>query len=415
MSLSPSPRRALVHRIPPWVAIAGFVATVAVSSYRAVERGAFHAHGDPGRWAMTDFRDTLYYPAVAMMAGTNPWSTQLADDYPVQRPLPPYGPVVVLLHWPFGFLPVNAAEIAYFAVTIALTGVTALMALRAGGFEAGLSAVLTTTSLLLLSRPGHQNLLLGQSTLEVVLGCYLAFVYAERRPALAALGIVLASMKPQFAIPLVLLLLVRGDWRATVGGVVATGVLSLGTLLLAAGTDGPATWLAAIGRSNTTVSAAALAWTRVDVAFFVRHVLAFPGRAELVAGIAVLALGLWAFRRSIATARTNEPPRLADVLGCLTILLPLYHIAYDTLLLTLPVVAFVGAARRLPTRAHAALGLLLLVPFVNVLSAHTVVSRLVPGAPMWRLVTGTNALALLAALLLCAWLAAASPRAATQR
>lgn len=411
MSLSPSPPQALAQRIPPWIAIAGFVATVAVSSYRAVERGAFQAHGDPGRWAMTDFRDTLYYPAVAMIAGTNPWSAQLADDYPVQRPLPPYGPAVVLLHWPLGFLSVPAAEIAYFALTIALTAVTALVALRAGGFEAGLSAVLTTTSLLLLSRPGHQNLLLGQSTLEVVLGCYLALVYGGRRPGLAALGIVLASMKPQFAIPLVLLLLARGDWRATAGGVVATGVLSLGTLLLAAGADGPATWLAAIGRSNTTVSAAALAWTRIDVGFFVRHVLAFPGRAELVAAVTVLALGLWAFRRSIVTEPTTEPPRLADVLACLTILLPLYHIAYDTLLLTLPLVAFVGAARRLPTRTHAVLGLLLLVPFVNFLSAHTIVSHLVPGEPMWRLVTATNALALLAALLLCAWLASTSPRA----
>ena len=48
---------------------------------------------------------------------------------------------------------------------------------------------------------------------------------------------------------------------AVSAGAVSAGVLSLGTLLLAAGTDGPATWLAAIGRSNTTVSAAALSAT----------------------------------------------------------------------------------------------------------------------------------------------------------
>lgn len=403
----PPPRRAPLPRIPTWVALVLFLATVAVSIHRGIERGAFDGNGKPARWGMIDFRDTLYYPAVALLAGENPWAASLADDYPVQRPLPPYGPVVVLLHWPLGLLPLTTAEIAYFAVTIALTVLTAAVALRGSGIEAGLAAVLTVASLLLLSRPGHQNLLLGQSTLEVVLGCYLALVYGERRPVIGALGIVLASMKPQFAIPLVLLLVVRGDRRAPIGGIVATAALSLGTLLLAGGSEGPATWLAAIGRSSGTVSSAALAWTRIDVEFFVRHVLASPGRAELVAEVVVLALGLFAFRRSLGAETSTDAPALAHTLACLTILLPLYHIAYDTVLLTLPLVGLIGAAHTLPRFARVVLTVLLLVPSLNYVATHSVIGDLVPGEIPWRLATSTNVVALLTALIVAVSLAIA--------
>ncbi|MCC6849223.1 MAG: DUF2029 domain-containing protein [Deltaproteobacteria bacterium] len=414
MPSEPPPPPGLVRRAPARVAVAAFLAVVAASTYRAVERHAFEAHGDRGRWAMTDFRDTLYYPAVAFRAGANPWAARFADDHPVQRPLPPYGPVVVLAHWPLGLLPVHVAEVVYFLSTIGLAVAVAGVALRTGGLDARLPSVLALATLLLLSRPGQQNLLLGQCTLEVVLGCYLGLLQGARRPALGALGIVLASMKPQFALPLALLMLARGDLRAVAAGVAATGALSLGTLLAAGGPDGPAAWIAAIGRSNATVADPAVGWTRIDAGFLAGRGLALPEGAELTAGAAALLLGLAAFRRALATgASTAAPDGLALALACLTILLPLYHVAYDALLLTLPIVALVAAART-PARAHAALIALLLVPAVNQLASYPVVRGLAPGEPAWRIVTGINAAALVAALLHAAWLARRRPRFLTR-
>ncbi|MCC6764034.1 MAG: DUF2029 domain-containing protein [Deltaproteobacteria bacterium] len=411
MSSEPAPTPlGLVRRVPSWVAIAGFLAIVAASTHRAVERHAFAAHGDPGRWAMIDFRDTLYYPAVALRAGENPWAARFAHDHPVQRPLPPYGPVAVLAHWPLGLLPVHTAEAAYFLLTIGLTVALARVVCRACGLATGLPSILTLATLVLLSRPGQQNLLLGQCTLEIVLGCYLGLLHGARRPALGALGIVLASMKPQFALPLALLMLARGDLRAVAVGVAATGVLSLGTLLAAAGSDGPASWLTAIGRSSAAVADPAIGWTRIDVGFLTGQVLALPARAGLAAGAAALLVGIAAFRRALATEAAAAAPRgLATALACLTILLPLYHIAYDALLLTWPIVALITAAR---PRTHAALIALLLVPAVNYVAAHGVVSGLTAGEPAWRIATGTNAAALVAALVYAAWLALGAPRTA---
>ena len=72
----------------------------------------------------------------------------------------------------------------------------------------------------------------------------------------------------------------------------------------------------------------------IDAGFFVRHGLALPAPADLLACMAVLVLGLLAFRHATtADLRTVTTHPLATTLACLTILLPLYHMAYDTLLL----------------------------------------------------------------------------------
>lgn len=399
--------------LPSWVVVATFVASVLLLSQHALERRAPGERATPEQWTMTDFRDTLYYPAVAFTAGTDPWDVRFADVYPVQRPLPPYGPVVVLAHLPLALLPVRVAECLYFAATIGLAAALAWLALRIARLAHGPRAVLALATLVLVSRPGRQNLLLGQCTLEVVLACILALQYGRARPWLGALGIVVASMKPQFAVPLALLLLARGDVRAALAGGAATALLSFGTLLVAGGLTGPRTWIASIGRSSETVADAVLLWPRIDGGFLARHVLGFPHHADLAIGAALLAVGLVAFRRASAPER-GAAPGLALAVACLTILVPLYHITYDALLLVPPLVVL-AAARSAPEwrerrGAHAALLAALLVPALNFVATNGVVARLAPYGPAWRLVTGSNATALVVALLLASWLAVTGRR-----
>jgi hypothetical protein len=54
---------------------------------------------------------------------------------------------------------------------------------------------------------------------------------------------------------------------------------------------------------------------------------------------------------------------------------------------------------------------LLVVPAVNYLATNTVISRLEPMSVPWRVVTATNAAALVAAFLLASWLTLAGRRA----
>ncbi len=408
-------RRVLRRPIPLWVALAGFLATVGLLSHRAIDRREIPGRPSGERWTMTDFRDTIYYPVVAVLAGRNPYAASFADDYPVQRPLPPYGPLVILVHFPLGLLPVRAAEVVYYLLTLALTLAVAALGLRACDVACDASSVLALATLMLLSRPGHQNLLLGQCTLEVVLGCYLALVYGRRRPWLAVLGVALATMKPQFAAPLALLLLARGEFRTTVGGLAAAGVLSIATLVAVGGRAALASWPEAIARSSRTVTDPSLLWLRIDAGFFARYTLGLPAASDVAVAAALLLLGIAAFRRATAATSGTVPHGLDASLACVTILVAVYHVSYDALLLTLPLIALAAQRpewvwRRHP-RLRSLLFALLLVPAVNYVATSGVVQKLETYGVPWRLVTGINGAALIAALLLSAALARSPERA----
>src|SRR4029450_12489403 len=155
---------------------------------------------DATRWVLQDFRDAVYYPVVAWLHGGNPYDQDAqARRYPVGQSFPLYLPATLVAHLPFGLLPPAEAAWGYFATTLLLTGA--------------------------LSRPraGQMTLPLGQVTAQVGLASYVALRWARSRPLLAGLGLALATLKPTYGVPLAaLMLLGRGDMRATAVGVAAS-------------------------------------------------------------------------------------------------------------------------------------------------------------------------------------------------
>src|SRR5262249_57464168 len=84
------------------------------------------------------------------------------------------------------------------------------------------------TAVLLLSRPGQMNLLLGQVSAQVAIGAYVALRWARTRPVLASLALALSTLKPTYGVPLAALMLFgRGDVATVVGGAAASLVLCL--------------------------------------------------------------------------------------------------------------------------------------------------------------------------------------------
>ena len=398
-------RRAVPPPVATWLALVAFLLIAAVLAYRTAHKLAPTAH--PDAWAMTDFRDTIYYPAVAFLAGRNPYDPSFAVSYPVQRPLPPYGPLIVLLHLPLALLLVGAAEATYFVVTLALTLAVAGLALRAGDHEAAPWAVLALGFLILASRPGHQNLLLGQCTLEVVLGVYLAFVFARDRPFLAALGVAVTTMKPQFALPLVLMLLVSGERVVVAVGLILAAVLSLAALLVGGGAAGLSSWRGALARTGDAATGDSFMWyLRIDLGYLARQIahLTGGGAIDLIAAALVLVVGAVAVRRARVPGAALAASPLAVTAACLTVLVSMYHLTYDALLLTLPIVALARAraAGITSPATRVVLLALLLVPAVNYLATESVIRALDLQGGWWLLVTGANGIALLAALLVSA-------------
>src|SRR6185295_6587426 len=108
-------------RLRTILAAIAFAAISALVAARTVANLNIPGQPTVERFGLQDFRDNFYYPSVALLDGRNPWNY---DDYhahyPVDRPLPPYSPISLLLNVPLAFLPYGAAMAADFLVNLAL-------------------------------------------------------------------------------------------------------------------------------------------------------------------------------------------------------------------------------------------------------------------------------------------------------
>src|SRR5215204_1140416 len=120
-------------------------------------------------WALIDFQSTVYYPVRAFIEGVNPYDrAQYRARYPEAETFPPFLPSTLLIHLPFGAMPLALAEMAYVVFSVGLIVLLGRAAVRATGVTSW-TAALVAAALVTLSRPGQWNLLLGQVTLQAVL------------------------------------------------------------------------------------------------------------------------------------------------------------------------------------------------------------------------------------------------------
>lgn len=303
-------------------------------------------------WALSDFRHAVYFPTRAFWDGINPYnSSAYMQRYPVNMAASLYAPASLLVFAPLGLLPLGLASIVYLGLTVVLTLVLPWAACRVVGWRPGLPVILVLGGLLLLSRPGHWNLLSGQVTIIAVLGTYCALAFARPEPRTAGLGLAVALLKPSFGLPLLVALLARGAGRAVVWGAGIAAALNVPVLLVLARREGGLVPLMTTVADSYRMFAAhpendpVMGVWRVDLASTLSRLVGQPldGSAGLLLGAAVLAPVILAsrWRRPADSGREI----VLDSLVCCAVLLSLYHQAYDLLLLTLPAVGLLSGVR----------------------------------------------------------------------
>lgn len=380
----------------------------AVATYRAP--GPFD--GQPhGFW---DFHQGVYFPARAFVEGVSPYTPEYVAKYPADRPTPAYSPGLFLVHAPIALLPLRVAEWVYFVLNVCLCLALGYAAVRVSGAGARHSwtpaQTLAVAAALVWSRPGQITLKDGYFTLLLVLGTIASLELARRRPWLAAVGYAAASLKPTYAIPLVLVLVARGEFRAAIRGVALAALLAgvaAGWLvywggpgaLTAAVTSGQAEHLADFNEMPVNN------WTRVDLfAVFAKWIEINPGEGPqlLVMGVLLVPVAL-ALRRLAPAERgpfENGCGSLAGATALLAIVVTLYHHFYDTLLVAPVAVAALWSEhpswRTLGTRPRWTVAALSLVPWFNLLTTGSMLKLL----PEWthRFVTSIDPLCLAIAL-----------------
>jgi hypothetical protein len=357
---------------------------------------------------LTDFHNSVYFPALGFREGFNPYSREYVEHYPTYR-LPPYSPFMFWLNYPYSLLPLEWANVVYFALSCVLLVALAASALAVCRVPLTIVNVFGLATLILVSRPGHINILLGQITLLLVMGAVWALELARRRPILGGVALALTTLKPTFAVPLVWLLFCRRDFRTAIAGVVIGGAAALAGLAPIIANHGLASVVESLKESQAKLDsdpmvAAQTTWTRIDSVALVGKLTGIEPDHFVVAAIAaswLLAAGaaVWLISR---TPLADGADSLSGLIICTATLACVYHGAYDGLLLVLPWVAVsIGQFREhLPPAMRAVVWALLTAPAVNYFSTRVVITKFELEGPLLKSLTLINSACIAAACLI---------------
>ncbi len=289
-----------------------------------------------------DFHNAVYYPVRAFLTGINPYSAEYQSFHPDGRGFPLFAPTTLLIHAPFGFLQLKYSEIAFAASNFALVIWICVLIFRysrvSNSFCFGSVAILA--ALIIFCRPGLLNFYGMQITLLHVLGCLWALEYADEYPFLSGVGLMLASCKPTYAIPLAILMFFRGDFRAVLWGAILSALASCVVVVIIAANCGGlesfveqvnAQYLAA---EHPEIPEVATSWTRLDAYSVIPRWTEVPGEWNLNVWIPVLMILFGAicmlFERD-KTQRVGSISRtgmLAGVNGALIQIIMASRVAY---------------------------------------------------------------------------------------
>jgi hypothetical protein len=392
--------------------VAAFLLGVVANLYRSYAQYQVPSEVfDARHQGFCDFHNGVYFPAQAFAKRVNPYAQEYAQQYPTPRPVPFFSPSVLILHLPFGLMPLRAAEIAYVVYLYGLLMLLAGLVVRFVRLRWRWQAWLLVATFILFSRSGHNTLFTGYFTFELVIGTLVALEYGKRRPGLAALGLLLASGKPTYIIPLGFLMLARGNFRAIFYG-------ALLSIAVAAAGFG---WLA----SNSSVSKVLTGiqqgqqahlddpnefpvntHVRVDLpAIVFKWIGANPDEIVQLAWMAGMLVPIcfviWKYRKKL-----DDQGKSASILGLLisvAMIVSFYHHYYDLLVaMTGCLGMIVGFHSWANVSKPLRIALLCLIgfPMLNYTSASIFLDRFFTTEDLaYRVLTSLNALSLAASLI----------------
>jgi Glycosyltransferase family 87 len=379
---------------------------------------------------LTDFRDAVYYPVVALRDGVNPYAVDTYyRHYPVGQEFPLYTPQFLLLNSPLLLFSFPTARAIAFGwnMTLVLGYSAAVLGLL--GARIRVAPLFGLATLILLSDPGRFDLRTGQPTLLIAIGVLAALRAVPRADVasrigpgrslpilLGVAGLATVWIKPTFAIPLAVLLIARTRVRLVVLGTLVAAALSavvLPFLVDAAGGLGHLidSWRESARITSQSGQSRLGTSLRIDIGnTFVRITkLHISETAAMLGGLVLLAVGVWL----VARLHHHDPGRdcdeLAITLVCLLLLTSTYHVPYDYLLLVGPIALLLRPATdrgvRWPPRVRTTVTVLLLIPLIDPLGWSPVNATVGTSGFEWLLGTTMMSTYVLVALGLCAWTA----------
>ena len=258
--------------------------------------------------------------------------------------LPVYPPQTPVLMAPLGALPYGVAGLALAIFSAAAYGWVVWFTWRAVRHDVPDGRLVASAALAFA--PAWHLLVNQQVTAILLLACTLGWLALERgRPLLAGLAFGVLAVKPQFGLVLAPLALVRGEWRLIAGAAISCAV-QLAAALAVLGADAVRDYVAYVPWIAANADALEILPLKSHsiraVTRFLPYGLSTPAWA--IGSIALIAIAIRAWCPEV-------PLRLRLGLVLLASVLVNPHvIAYDAVLLVLPMLWIGAAAARAATR-----------------------------------------------------------------
>ena len=359
------------------------ICVVAATAYRSYRSYSQPAHEfDWSSRGLSDFHNGTYYPSLAFRNGINPYSREMSQKYPVSAPSRPCPPITYILHQPFTWFELHTADALFFIYNTCLLLLLAYVGVWVSNGKVQIGYWLLVSLVLLISRPGHITLFTGYYTPELVLGTLVALHFAKSKPTISAIGMLVASAKPTFILPLILLMFARKNYRALALGIVLCTVAGVGGLAWLARDSSIAEVIQGISEGQVEFHADETefpvnTWTRVDVlGMFAKIINWVPeDKVYLASMFGFVLIPCVVIRQIVDREVDSGMLGISSLIALLTSLLGIYHHSYDCLLVVVPWVAITFFSSKVMVEIQPKtkwfLGVLLSIPLVNYLSTQS--------------------------------------------
>ena len=324
---------------------------------------------------MSDFH-SMYTYAKAFRRGLSPYESHDTEELVMSRPSAPFSPLIFFIMWPLSMLPIHLADVLLCMANLAMIGWIARQVFIYAGVKVNRGWWLAVFGFLIISRAGHITLFTGYFTLLLVIGTLMAFEYGKKSPWLSGIGILLASVKPTYFLPLLIILVFRRNYKAAAIGLLFSCAVVFAGLSWLALDSSYSNVLATIEHGHDAfrddpTEFPINTWTRIDlVGMFAKAIDWNPSKfVYLIAMVALLIPPGLVIRKIALTENNPSATGLSAFIGILALLVAIYHHSYDCLLFTVPWLAMVFFGRQtlsyVPRWQQITIGLLLLVPMIN--------------------------------------------------
>ncbi|MEM0897485.1 MAG: glycosyltransferase family 87 protein [Verrucomicrobiota bacterium] len=370
---------------------------------------AHHQH-DPANYrvengGLLDFHRAVYAATEFFLEGGNPYGPEYNERDPVGDGYPLFSPAMFVVYAPLGLLPYPVAAWVFFAFNVGLAFGLAWMILWICRGPRGPANLVFAATLILASRPGYNNLYLGQQAFVGTLGTWMALHFARTRPWLGGVGIFFASLKPTFAVPLFIFMIFRRDFACAFRGLAISAIGALiPVTIIAFNNDGFVAFFQTVldrySGDRPGIAEPGIHYLHIDLADNLAKFAPLPGGVYGVS-LLVLAFGALVLLPSASKSAVRGASTPGGAIIMILILLCIYHSAYDLLLLALPLAAIYFRSEpvwtRLSTPIRFGLLTVLTVPLLNHL-----IFKFDEWFPVeslaWKLTTSINCACMLAAL-----------------